>query len=367
MKITILSQRSKVNTINYYPHIYNKLSKKFNLQFINVKSKKNFNLLKNIIFFYNYFKKNRNPVIFNITETNRYFIYLIFIKFFDIPLFYLHAQQNFTLSTYNKDIGTIKKITLYIINLDKKLYNFLIYINIYKRINILFASNNEEILYWKKKYKFFFGFKIQLNKFEKFVKIKDKSFDEYSKKNISKKKNYVTFIDNALPYHKDQVYFGYKPIDKKYYFENIFKIFNLIKKLYNLEIHILAHPKYQNEIKNDYKGFKVKKSFSEKNKSLINCKFVLLHHSAAIFKAINFEKPIIQISSKKFNNFIKNYDNFFKRKFKLDRIYLEENSDNNIKRIIKRNLQNKSIKNKFDIKLNNYEIFCKEAINYYEK
>ena len=55
----------------------------------------------------------------------------------------------------------------------------------------------------------------------------------------------------------------------------------------------------------------------------------------------NFNKPVIQITSRKFNNFIKNYDYFFRRKFNLDKIYLEEKSENRIKKIIKQNLKKK--------------------------
>ena len=70
-------------------------------------------------------------------------------------------------------------------------------------------------------------------------------------------------------------------------------------KLYNIK-----------NLNNDYKNYSIKETFLKKNKSLMNCKFVLIHHSSAIFKAINFNKPIIQITSKKFNDFIKNYDFF---------------------------------------------------------
>ena len=189
----------------------------------------------------------------------------------------------------------------------------------------------------------------------------------YERKNIKRGKH-ITFIDQAMPYHQDQVRFGYKPIDKKYYFENLFKIFNYIKKVFQLDTHIIVHPSYKTKnLNSDYKYFTVKRKFDEKNKSLMNCKFVLAHHSSAILKGINYNKPIIQITSKKFNDFIKHYDYFFKKKFNLDRIYLEEKSENKIKKIIKQNINKKLNQEYFNLDYDNFKIFCKNIENFYHE
>ena len=141
MKITIISENEKVN-IDYYPYLYEKLSTKFKLDFININSKKKFTYKNKLKFFFNYFQKNKNPIILNLTESNKYFLYLILIKFYKIPVLYLHAHQNFTKSIYNKNISIFKKICLSLINLDKRVYNILILFKIYKKIDILFSSNN---------------------------------------------------------------------------------------------------------------------------------------------------------------------------------------------------------------------------------
>jgi hypothetical protein len=368
MKITIISENEKSKTIDYYPYLYEKLSTKFKLDFININSKKKFIYKNKLKFFFNYFQKNKNPIILNLTESNKYFLYLILIKFYKIPVLYLHAHQNFTKSIYNKNISIFEKICLSLINLDKRIYNILILFKIYKKIDILFSSNSEEILYWKKKSKSFLGFKIKLKKFNKFIKIKDKHFDEFTKEKSTKDQNYFTFIDGALPYHQDQVRFGYQHMDREYYFNNLFKIFNIIKKKFMLDAQVIIHPKYpKNKWKTDYKGLKVTQDFSKKIKFLANCKLVLFHHSAAIMMAIKLNKPIIQISSKKFNNFLKNYDNFFLKKFNLDRIYLEDSSIFKIKNIINKNLKTKKSKNKLDKPSDNFKIFSKEIEKYYYK
>ena len=170
-----------------------------------------------------------------------------------------------------------------------------------------------------------------------------------------------------MPYHEDQIRFGYKLINKNYYFQNLFNIFNIIQKLYKLDTHIIAHPSYNiKNLNNDYKNYSIKETFLKKNKSLMNCKFVLIHHSSAIFKAINFNKPIIQITSKKFNDFIKNYDFFFRKKFNLDKIYLEEKSEDKIKKVINQNLKKKVQKIRYDLDFDNFEIFCNniKVLNY---
>ncbi len=367
MRITILSENNRFKLHNYYPKFFNKLDNKYKVKFINIKSEKKFLTSNKFLYFYKYFRKNRFPVILNITETNRYFYLLLIFKYFKVPIIYFHAHQNFTKSDFNNQITFKNRFNFFLKKLNTRLFNFLIFINIYKKIDILFSSNNDEIYYWKNKKKSFLGINFVTKKFKKFIKIKDKSFDEIYNLTKIKKNNFFCFIDIALPYHKDQIRFGYKPINKNYYFENLLNIFNIIKKIYNLDTHIIAHPSYNiKNLNKDYKTYKIKKNFIQKNKSLMNCKFVMIHHSSAIFKAINFNKPVIQITSRKFNNFIKNYDYFFRRKFNLDKIYLEEKSENRIKKIIKQNLKKKLPKKKYNLDFDNFEIFCKnvEVFNY---
>ena len=367
MKITILSENNKIKLHNYYPSFFKKLETKYKINFINIKSDKKFLGSNKFLYLYKYFRKNRFPVILNITETNRYFYLLLIFKHFNIPIIYFHAHQNFTKSNFNNQIKLKKKFNFFLNKLNTRLFNFFIFINIYKKIDILFSSNHDEINYWKNKKKKFLGINLVTKKFKNYVKIKDKSFDEINKVSRVKKNNFFCFIDIALPYHEDQIRFGYKLINKNYYFQNLFNIFNIIQKLYKLDTHIIAHPSYNiKNLNNDYKNYSIKETFLKKNKSLMNCKFVLIHHSSAIFKAINFNKPIIQITSKKFNDFIKNYDFFFRKKFNLDKIYLEEKSEDKIKKVINQNLKKKVQKIRYDLDFDNFKIFCNniKILNY---
>ena len=138
MKITIISENEKSKTIDYYPYLYEKLSTKFKLDFININLKKKFIYKNKIKFFFNYFKKNKNPIILNLTESNKYFLYLILIKFYKIPVLYLHAHQNFTKSIYNKNISIFKKICLSLINRIRGFIIYLYYLKFIKNRHFIF-------------------------------------------------------------------------------------------------------------------------------------------------------------------------------------------------------------------------------------
>jgi hypothetical protein len=96
------------------------------------------------------------------------------------------------------------------------------------------------------------------------VQIKDKSFDEILTPVVKTKKNFYSFIDIALPYHKDQINFGYEPISKDYYFINLFSLFRKINKMFNLDVHIILHPSYK---KKDY--IKITFKMELKNSTII--------------------------------------------------------------------------------------------------
>jgi len=355
MKINIISEKKFIELEKYYPKFFKyELKKKFSVKFFNINS---------IDFsYYNifiYFKNNNFPTILVLDESIKNIFFFLLFRIFNVPIIYFHAHQNFTLSNYNKNISFINKIIIYFRSWNKKIFNILIFIKVFKKIDILFSSNTEEINYWRKKKKKFLGLDLHFSKFSNFVQIKDKSFDEILTPVVKTKKNFYSFIDIALPYHKDQINFGYDPISKDYYFINLFSLFRKINKMFNLDVHIILHPSYKKkDYIRDYKGFNFIFNTLKKNNSIANSKFVLLHHSSAIFKAINFKRPIIQLSSKKFNKFIKNYDNNFKIKFNLDRIYIEETSDTLINKIITNNLKcRNNLKKNFNYNINNFEIF----------
>jgi hypothetical protein len=355
MKVNIIAEKKLSHLENYYPKFFRyELAKKFDIKFFNINSKD--------FSFYNiciYLKNNNFPTILVLDESIKNITFFLLFRIFHVPTIYFHAHENFTLSNFNRNISYCKKFFFFLKSWDKKIFNILIFLNIFKKIDILFSSNVEEINYWKTKKKTFLGLNIYFKKFSKLVKINDKSFDEIIAVTEKKKKTFYSFIDIALPYHKDQLNFGYTPMFKDYYFQNLFSILKRINKIFNLEVHIILHPSYKpKDYAKDYKGFNFITNVLKKNNSIANSKFVLLHHTSAIFKAINFNKPIIQLSSKKFNSFIKNYDNNFKIKFKLDRIYIEEKSDTLIKKIITKNLKNKNnLKNKYNSNINNFDIF----------
>ena len=169
--------------------------------------------------------------------------------------------------------------------------------------------------------------KINYKKFTHIVKINNK---ELYKTSNNKKKNNIIFLDIAAPFHQDQIDNGYKPIERYFYYSQINRLLTMISKYINCEVIIFPHPKYKKNSSFFSKKFKIVNYNQESY--LKKTRIVFVHHTSSIFKAINFKIKTIQIQSKKFNSFIYRYNNFFKKKYNLESIDLEEKNILKIKK-----------------------------------
>lgn len=112
------------------------------------------------------------------------------------------------------------------------------------------------------------------------------------------KKNYCVWLDTYFPYHPDLE--GRQGITPEDYYGALRRFFIWIRKNYNLEVVVAAHPRSNYELHSDaYEGFQVIKF----NTCLLvrDAEFVLSDISSSFLYAIVYKKPIVFLSQ----NFIK--------------------------------------------------------------
>lgn len=244
----------------------------------------------------------------------------------NINTYYVHAHENYPYISFSK-LSFFSRLNKYLISINAKIFNLLVSTKIIGPINTLFSSSQNEIKYSSFKKKNFLFFKINYKKFKNIIKINNKELYKVSNK---KKKNNIIFLDIAAPFHKDQIYNGYKPIDENFYYTQMNRLLIMISKYIDCKVIIFPHPKYKKKSRLFSKNFKIVNQNQESY--LKKSKIVFIHHTSAIFKAVNFKIKILQIQSKKFNSFIYKYNNFFKKKYSLESIDLEEQNVFKIKK-----------------------------------
>jgi len=137
---------------------------------------------------------------------------------------------------------------------------------------------------------------ILINKNTKIIWAHQKDYDLFikNKKNSLKtlNKQYAVFLDQAVPFHNDNIRMNMFIEPKKYY-SSLENFFNFLKKKYQIETIVCAHPRSNNELTKYIKNYLVVKN--QTIKYVENSSFVISHCSLAINFAVMYNKPILFI------------------------------------------------------------------------
>ena len=117
-------------------------------------------------------------------------------------------------------------------------------------------------------------------------------------------KKYGVFIDQYIPYHPDNTVHANIHIDPQKYFKELDEILTTIKKLYNIEIIIAAHPQ-ANYSENKYLN-KYKIEYGKTAELVKNSELVCTHFSTAVVFAVMAQKKLILIN----NDTLRPYEKF---------------------------------------------------------
>ena len=246
------------------------------------------------------FLKNNNDAIYSIIITyelrvlklyrlfKKYHIKTMFFARYGLPIY---SNKNI----FHKILALIKK--------PSKIYNILKYF--FAKIFVLFG--------YVKLYDVVFtageliknNFKKHVNKiveinyfdYDKYLEIKDKD-DKRLKNN-----KYCVFLDEYLPYHPDLIMFNVPSLEPVNYYKSMNNFFDLIEKIFNIEIVIAAHPKadYTKNIFNGRQIYKYKTA-----KLVKNSEFCFSHMSSSICFPIFFNKPLFFLCTNEYKMIYKN-------------------------------------------------------------
>ncbi len=292
-----------------------------------------------------------------------------YFKFFKIH--YLIKKKNIKLITVsnigfipdNKNFITLNFLyffkDLFRRHLVFKLFKLLTICNFFPRVDVRFISNlNYQISSLNSlsgKLNKIFRTRI-FDYYEKYIKVNAKIFDHEKLKKKKLKQKYITFIDTNLEHETKVEYEGRHDKKKlKIYYQRLNYFLSKLEKIFNKKLVICVHPNYSlEESKRIYKKFKVVKYQTEKyireaflcvgfsSSSIIDAIFlkkrILILDSTLMGKhhndtnkvypnAVNVLKLSIdnEICLKKtdllneLNKRIKNYNEFIKKKIKVDK------------------------------------------------
>ena len=131
-------------------------------------------------------------------------------------------------------------------------------------------------------------------------------YDQYLKHNLRPSNNGgIVFLDQYIHFHPDNARNNEKIDDYSQYYTELCRFFSVIEKKTGEDVIIAAHPRshYENHI-DLFGGRKVLKG--ETLTLVSQAKLVLCHYSLSINYAVLYEKPILFLTTKNFNETVYN-------------------------------------------------------------
>jgi hypothetical protein len=106
------------------------------------------------------------------------------------------------------------------------------------------------------------------------------------------------FLDEYLPFHPDNVAFGFPSVPYEEYFRLLRNLFDYLEKAYGVRITIAAHPRSHYEGREDLFGGRP--VIRGKTAELVQqAGFVILHQSMSLNYSVLFRKPMVFITTDK--------------------------------------------------------------------
>ena len=247
-----------------------------------------------------------------------------YLKKYAVPLVYIDTLSTVVRFKYKKHrkktllTRFLRKLN---VMLSERFHRFIAY-NILSKVDTYFVSRRDKAEKKKKD-----------RRFSEVVLTNCSFYDNMLINNYSLLENRIVFLDSMLPYHGDQIRFGFKPINKRLYYESLDRVFGLIEKILGKEIVICLHPKYNTD--SLYEDFGRRKAVKYQTDELVaQAQLVLFHESSAINSAIVYGKKIIQLTSSRFNDFIKYNCECYQKFFSVATLDIYECSEQHIKETI---------------------------------
>jgi len=264
-------------------------------------------------------------VISFFSEKIKDWLVFLLIRIYQTPLIYISnigSAFNFSFRSRTKlsFVGNVKAITKSIISKSARLiphyiFNFFIVVGIFRKIDIFYFSNRQ------------IAGKLKNSvRYNRVITINSAFYDLSLDKKYDIGDEFIVFLDSMVPYHGDQIKYGYRPIAKDIYYDKLNELFEYLEKITGKKVIICLHPRYdENNAISDFRG-----RLAAKNKSqyyVAKASLVLFHDTSAINSAILYNKKIIQLTSVMFNDFWQNLCGQYFNKFKMDQFDFTSDND----------------------------------------
>jgi hypothetical protein len=170
----------------------------------------------------------------------------------------------------------------------------MIKLGVFKKIDLLFTSRVD----YKNLIESRFKYKVNEVKL-----INSKFYDSFVVNKKEPTEEYIVFLDSMVPYHQDQIDYGYKPIDKDLYYSHLNMLFDKLEKLTNKSVVICLHPKCDDSLaKVDFLGRKTVKYKTDIY--IAKASLVLFHDTSSSNSIVFYNKNVLQLISTDFNDFV---------------------------------------------------------------
>lgn len=249
-----------------------------------------------------------------------------YLKKYSIPLIYILTISEISNFHYNVSenkpffIKAFRKFRFFIYS---RFRHFIIPRIFLSKVDTLFISNKGRAENLK-----------DYSRYKEIIVVNSKFYDTFLSNKHSVSNDCVVFLDSMPPYHGDQFIYGHERIDRKLYYENLSRVFDIIESVTGKEVVVCLHPKYdENNLKED---FGQRKTYKYRTDEFVaKADMVLFHETSSVYSAILYEKKVIQILGSEFNDFINKNCESYQELFSFSALDMYKDSKERIKEVIR--------------------------------
>jgi hypothetical protein len=241
-----------------------------------------------------------------------------YIRLLKLPMVYIHTLSEIS----NFQIRGQKSVVTKVVGGIQKTWNRVVPHLFCAKVDTLFTSHrpNAELIRKSRRY-------------NEVVLTNSRFYDVYLNNKQDVTEDYIVFLDSMVATHPDQIRFGFKPIDRKMYFQALQGILSKISQRLRKEVVICLHPKYdETNLKRDFGDLKTVKFRTDEY--IAKADVVLFHETSSINSVALYNKKLLQLVGKQFNDFVKMNAESIRKEFPCETIDMFDFTDEILERTL---------------------------------
>jgi hypothetical protein len=241
-----------------------------------------------------------------------------YIRLFNLPMVYIHTISEIS----NFQIRGQRSVVTKVMGAIQKNWNRLVPHLFCAKVDTLFTSHRPNAKLIKKS-----------RRYHEIVLTNSRFYDVYLRDKQAVSDEFIVFLDSMAPYHADQIRFGFKPIDRNVYFQALRNVLAKISQRLRKEVVICLHPKYdETNLERDFGDWRTVKF--QTDEYIAKAALVLFHETSSINSVALYNKNIIQLVGKQFNDFVKSNAESIRREFPCETLDMFDFNDDILERTL---------------------------------